>query len=238
MPSASRPSGAVEELDDLEDGDLVGRAGEGVAALDAALGAQDAGAAQGGEELLEELHRDVAAAGELADRDGGAVARAAELGQRLERVGGFRGDRDHRSLRVRWPGRSYATALPLPSLLDGASSVGLSATPDLNSGPRRRRRRWLRKLAARRRSTRLLWLSSSRRALGGRDAPAAALALAYAVADEVHPVLRRRPRLARPSTSLIDAAGIALGVAARTPPRSRAGRRPERAARASRARWR
>ena len=38
--------GAVEELDDLEDGDLVRRAGEGVAALHAALGAQQKRGAQ------------------------------------------------------------------------------------------------------------------------------------------------------------------------------------------------
>ena len=59
-----------------------GRAGERVAALDAALGAQEAGAAQDGEELLEELDRDVAAAGELADRDRVVAADARELGQR------------------------------------------------------------------------------------------------------------------------------------------------------------
>ena len=67
--SAPRAERAVEQLDDLEDGDLGGLAGERVAALDAALGAEDAGAAQDGEELLEELDGDVAAAGELADRD-------------------------------------------------------------------------------------------------------------------------------------------------------------------------
>src|SRR3954454_25161732 len=70
--------GDVEELDDLEHRDLAGAAGEGVAALDAALGLQHAGPAQGREELLEELHRDVAAARELADRDR-AVAGAADL---------------------------------------------------------------------------------------------------------------------------------------------------------------
>ena len=68
---------AVEQLDDLEDGDLGGLAGEGVAALDPALGAQDARPAQDGEELLEELDRDVAAAGQLADRDGAGVAERA-----------------------------------------------------------------------------------------------------------------------------------------------------------------
>src|SRR4051812_26874462 len=53
---------AVEELDDLEDGDLRGLPGEGIAALDAALGAQDARAAQRCEELLEELDGNLAAA--------------------------------------------------------------------------------------------------------------------------------------------------------------------------------
>ena len=57
----------------------VGRAGEGVAALDAALGAQEAGAAEDGEELLEELDGDVAAAGQLTDRDRVVAADAGEL---------------------------------------------------------------------------------------------------------------------------------------------------------------
>src|SRR3954454_21371264 len=79
-PAAQR---AVEELDDLEDGDLGGLAGEAVAALHAALRAEDAGAAQDGEELLEELGGDLAAAGELADRRR-ARAAAAQLGEGLE----------------------------------------------------------------------------------------------------------------------------------------------------------
>ena len=88
MPSASRAERAVEQLDDLEHGDLVGGSrAKRVAALDAALGAQHAGAAQRREELLEELDRDVAAAGELADRDRAGAAAAAELGERLQRVG-------------------------------------------------------------------------------------------------------------------------------------------------------
>src|SRR3954453_8434790 len=88
---------AVEELDDLERSDLGRVAGEAVAALDAALRGEDAGAAQRGEELLEELDRDVATTGELADRDGAVAAGAAELGQRLERVRALRGDRQHAS---------------------------------------------------------------------------------------------------------------------------------------------
>ena len=62
-----------------------GLAGERVAALDAALGAQDARAAQHREELLEELDRDVAAAGELADRDRAGAADARELGEGAQR---------------------------------------------------------------------------------------------------------------------------------------------------------
>ena len=67
-PSASRAERAVEQLDDLEHGHLRGVAREAVAALDAALGAEDAGAAQHREELLEELHRHVAPPRQLADR--------------------------------------------------------------------------------------------------------------------------------------------------------------------------
>ena len=95
MPSALGAEAAVEELDDLEDGDLARVAGEGVAALHAALGAQDAGAAQDGEELLEELDRDVAAAGELADRDRAGAAAAGELGERADRVRRLGRDREH-----------------------------------------------------------------------------------------------------------------------------------------------
>src|SRR3954447_7489033 len=94
---------AVEELDDLEDGHLGGLAGGGVAALDAALGAEDAGAAQDREELLEKLDGDVAAAGELADRDGAGAAAASELGERANRVGRLRGDREHVSILTRTP---------------------------------------------------------------------------------------------------------------------------------------
>ena len=61
-------------------------AGEGVAALDAALGAQQAGAAQDREELLEELDRDVAAAGELGDRDRAVAVHRGELDEGAQRV--------------------------------------------------------------------------------------------------------------------------------------------------------
>src|SRR3954469_12614495 len=90
-----RAEAAVEEFDDLEDGDLARLAGEGVAALHAALGAQDARSAQDGEELLEELDRDVSAAGELADRHWAGAATAGELGERSDRVRRLGGDREH-----------------------------------------------------------------------------------------------------------------------------------------------
>ena len=57
-PVGAPPDRSVEELDQLEDGDVAGRAGERVAALHAALGSQHAGPAQGGEQLLEELDGD------------------------------------------------------------------------------------------------------------------------------------------------------------------------------------
>src|SRR4051812_22284294 len=65
---------AVEQLDDLEHGDLPGRAGERVAALDTALGLQDSRPAQDREQLLEELDRNVAPPRQLADRDRRRVA--------------------------------------------------------------------------------------------------------------------------------------------------------------------
>jgi hypothetical protein len=63
---ADRP---VEQLDNLEHTHLLSRFGEAVAPLDPALGPQQPGPAQGGEQLLEELHGDVAPLGQLGDRD-------------------------------------------------------------------------------------------------------------------------------------------------------------------------
>ncbi len=85
-PVALGAERAVEQLDELEHGDLVAGPREAVAALDAALGAQDAGAAQRREQVLEELHRDVAPAGELGDRHRAGAALAVELHQRAQRV--------------------------------------------------------------------------------------------------------------------------------------------------------
>ena len=60
--------GTIQELDDLQDGDLSARPGEAVAAPHAPLRAKYSGPAQGSEQLLQELHRDLAPAGELGDR--------------------------------------------------------------------------------------------------------------------------------------------------------------------------
>jgi hypothetical protein len=68
---ADRP---VEQLYDLEHGHLGRRTGEPVAALDATLGAQDARAAEVGEQLLQELDWDLAPTGELGDRYRSAIS--------------------------------------------------------------------------------------------------------------------------------------------------------------------
>ena len=54
-------------------------------------------AAQHREQLLEELDRDVAPAGELADRDRAVAAGARELGERAQGVWGLARDRQHGS---------------------------------------------------------------------------------------------------------------------------------------------
>src|SRR4051794_15604046 len=108
-PGADR---AVEQLDELDDRDLRGIAGERVAALDAALGLEDAGPAQDGEELLEELDRDVAPAGQLADRHRAAAGEAGELDERAQRVGRLGGDRDHAATDRRRVGGGAAGSQP------------------------------------------------------------------------------------------------------------------------------
>jgi hypothetical protein len=55
----ARSRSALDRADDLRDGDLAGRAREPVAALDAALAADDAREAQVGEDVLEELQGDL-----------------------------------------------------------------------------------------------------------------------------------------------------------------------------------
>ena len=142
--SASVADLAVERLDDLEDRDLVRRAGERVAALDAALAEQQAVPAQGREELLEELDRHSAALGDLGDRDR-ALARAGELGHRDDRVAGLRGDRDHRSslvhrsLRAAEKPRSYgASCGASPDRLGWRRRVTSTASAGDRSGARAR----------------------------------------------------------------------------------------------------
>ena len=83
-PVAAEPSGPSSSS--TTSSTVISSAGprEAVAALDAALGAQDAGPAQRGEQLLEELDRDVAAAGELGDRHRAGVTEAMELDERAD----------------------------------------------------------------------------------------------------------------------------------------------------------
>ena len=94
-PSASRPRGPSSSSTISSTVTVAGLAGEAVAAVDAPLGADDPGSSQGREQLLEELHRDVPAAGQLADRHRLAVGAARQLGQGQDRVRGLRRDRDH-----------------------------------------------------------------------------------------------------------------------------------------------
>jgi hypothetical protein len=61
--------GSIEQLHDLEHGHLRWVAREAVAALHPALRADHAGTAQHREQLLEELHRHLAPARQLADRN-------------------------------------------------------------------------------------------------------------------------------------------------------------------------
>jgi len=70
-PRGEHPGGAltdraVEQLDQLEHGDLGRRLRERVPALDPALGAEESSSAKRGEQLLEELRRDLATPRELA----------------------------------------------------------------------------------------------------------------------------------------------------------------------------
>src|SRR5262249_26307390 len=59
---------AVERLDDLQDADVLRRAGERVPALRPPVAGEDARSPERGEELLQELHGDPPALGDLADR--------------------------------------------------------------------------------------------------------------------------------------------------------------------------
>src|SRR5271166_310993 len=64
------PERSVQQLDDLEHGDGRGLAGKAIAALDAALRADDPGASEHAKQLLEKLHGHFASARQLADRHG------------------------------------------------------------------------------------------------------------------------------------------------------------------------
>ena len=87
---------AIKQLDDLEHGYLVSGAGERVAALYAALGTKHAAAAQCGDELLEELGRDLSATRDFADRNR-LVGAPGQLGQRGDGVGRLGRNRNHPS---------------------------------------------------------------------------------------------------------------------------------------------
>ena len=71
---------AVDRRDDLGQGDLLGRAGEHVAAADAPLGADEAGALQGQQDLLEVGLGEAGALGDVAHRGGDRLARRAAPG--------------------------------------------------------------------------------------------------------------------------------------------------------------
>ena len=86
---------AVEQLDQLDHGDLGGIASEAVSALDAPLRAQHAGAAQGGEQLFQELDRDIAPARQLGNRHRSRITMPVQLHQRSQRIRRLGRDRDH-----------------------------------------------------------------------------------------------------------------------------------------------
>ena len=87
---------AIKQLHDLKHSYRVSGAGERVAALYAALGTKHAAAAQGGDELLEELCRDLSATGDFADRNR-LVGASGQLGQRGDGVGRLGRNRNHPS---------------------------------------------------------------------------------------------------------------------------------------------
>ncbi len=103
------PERAIEQLDHLEHGYLRSVASEAIAALHAALRANNTGAAQHREQLLEELHGHFATASKLADRHRVGTTSAPELGERGDSVGRLAGNRDHcvrAMLRRKLPGRA------------------------------------------------------------------------------------------------------------------------------------
>ena len=88
--------GAVDRFDDLQEADLGDGAGEEVAAADAALAAEDSGALELHEELLELGEREVGAAGDFGDGDGFAVtAGAGQPDEGTNSNTGLVGDEQH-----------------------------------------------------------------------------------------------------------------------------------------------
>ena len=87
-PEAAAHWGQVANL-------ITRRTSERVAPLDPALGAEHAGPSQGGEQLLEELDRDLPPTRELGNRHRPPVTLVMQLDQRVQRIWRFRGDRDH-----------------------------------------------------------------------------------------------------------------------------------------------
>jgi hypothetical protein len=88
--------GAVDGFDDVQEGDLGDGARKEVAAADAALAAEDAGAFQLHEELFELGEREVGPAGDFGDGDGFAVsADAGETDECAHGDAGFVGDEQH-----------------------------------------------------------------------------------------------------------------------------------------------
>ena len=80
----------VDHPDDLGEGDLLGGAGQPVAALRATLGVHDAAPAQLEQDALQELRRDLLGAGDLVGRDRpaapGTAGRRGKLGGRAEGI--------------------------------------------------------------------------------------------------------------------------------------------------------
>ena len=188
--------------------------------------AQDARSAQHREELLEELHRDVAAPGELADRDRALGAGAGELGQGSHGVGRLGRDREHAR------GRSLAGAIRpaspdapcRPAAAPDGADLFFNAEPDLNSGLGTGHDR---AQAHPRRHVRRRCSSSGGARSGGTPArsPRVAVTLLYAISDEWHQTFVEG-RHGSALDVLVDASGVMIAYGLVTRRGTRAGRRP------------
>ena len=192
------------------DRDLRRCAGERVAALHPALGAQHAGTAQDREELLEELHGDVAAAGQLADRHRSVTAAPAELGEGLQRVRGLGGDGDHGiDLRCRSYGTRTHRRLRAAAGADGPHLLPVRpARPELGARTGRRDRPQARPHGR----VRAAVVAVVPRVRFRRPVLAAVITLAYAATDEFHQTFVHG-RNGSPIDWGIDAAGVAVAWA-------------------------